>query len=106
MTWPLSPAKWSSDASFSVPSFELESLVPSAFGKMKNAMSFGSSRQKTDLPTEGAKFAFLKPRGPSLLHGRHHMLTDKWTRCSIPHVVESYKNFRPVRKGLPFYGFL
>ena len=63
-TWPLSPAKWSSDASFSVPSFELESLVPSTFGKMKNAMWFGINHWKTDLPIEGAKFAFLTTQGP------------------------------------------
>lgn len=101
-TWLPSPANWSSDASFSVPSLEPGSLVPSTLGKMKNAMRFGINHWKTELPAEGAKVALLTAQGPSQLRCRHFMLADRWTHCSLPHVVESYRNFRPVKKGLPF----
>lgn len=62
--WPPSPANWSSDASFSVPSLEPENLVPSTFEKMKNAMQFGTNPWKTELPAEGAKVALITAQVP------------------------------------------
>ena len=105
-TWLPSPANWSSDASFSVPSLELGSLVQSTLEKMKNAMQFGINHWKTELPAKGAEVALITAQGLSQLHCRHFMLADRWTHCSLPHVVETYRNFRPVKKGLPFYSFL
>lgn len=104
-TWPPSPASWSSDASFSVPSLEPRELSAVSFGENENAMWFGINPGKQSCLLKGAKVALIIAQGLSQLRCRHFMLADRWTHCSLPHVVETYRNFRPVKKGLPFTVF-